>query len=776
MSSLAPNELVEFLTRNHLMSASHQDALGREWNQMGTTVQIADELVARGWLTKYQHGLLLSGQGEKLVLGPYRIQEPLGEGGMGMVFKGWHPRLDRFVALKLIRPQVLATRPEIVTRFHREARAIAQLHHPNIVLLYDADEVAGTHYIAMEYVDGVTLEKMVRANGPMAIKQACDYMRQSAMGLQHAAECGLVHRDIKPSNILVSHKVTAGGKRSSTQLKRPALVTIRDRELSVENSMNGRSEHAWGIIKILDMGLARLQESLEEEDPLNPATPLTRAGALLGTPDFISPEQARDARNVDIRADLYSLGCTFYYMLTGRPPFPGGNDVQKLIKHQSEKPFALEELRPHVPSFVVGVVERLMAKKADDRYQSPLELAEALSDYLSSTIPQQTPPRGVSPTEPFMDAISPIPRSPLVNDSGRRLADIVDGFDSEVEEPKLEAPTAMAEEIPSSKDIGPSAVLLAHSGVASALAFSPSGRYAASGGVDGKIRIWDLDQAPPAEVAMLPRPNTEIQAIVFAPDDPNYLVYGGTMQGNIRIQRWDWNENRVYDWGGFSSTGHASVGCMAFSSDGSMFAATVGNQTITWKVSQRQATGKNLMKGQGGVIRALAFSPDHRLMATAGDGRAIRFWGFGWLGTNLKATVEAHFDSISSLAFAMDGKRIATAGMDRKIVLWDPLTPSDATATVLSGHARNLRLVRFLPDGRHLVSVGESGEVFFWDVPKGQVVRDFNIELSLAYSLAVSPDGCRIVAGYNSGKVAVFSIHPNLGPVTATAVSLAGKR
>lgn len=775
MSSLAPNELVEFLTRNQILTHAHQEVLAREWQEMGTTVQIADELVSRGWLTKYQQTHLISGQGEKLILGPYRLQEPLGEGGMGMVFKGWHPRLDRFVALKLIRPQVLASRPEIVTRFHREARAIAQLHHPNIVLLYDADEVNGTHYIAMEYVDGITLEKMVRANGPMAVKQACDYMRQSAMGLQHAAECGLVHRDIKPSNIVVSQKTSSGGKRSSTQLKRPALVTIRDREMSVENSMNGRSEHAWGIIKILDMGLARLQESLEEDEQ-NPATPLTRAGALLGTPDFISPEQARDARNVDIRADLYSLGCTFYYCLTGRPPFPGGSDVQKLIKHQTEKPYPLEELRPHVPSVVVGIVERLMAKKAEDRFQTPLELAESLVDYLSTTTPHQTPPRGVMPTEPLMEAVSPAPRSPLVNDAGMRLADIVDGFDSEVEE-QLDAPTAMAEDnSPSVKQIAPTAVLAAHTGVVGALALTPDGRYAASGGVDGKIRIWDLDVDPPKEVAMLPRPSTEIQSIAFAPDDPNYLVYGGAMHGNARIQRWDWSENRVFDWGGFSTTDHRGVGCVTFSSDGTMFAAGVGSFAITWKVNQRNASSKNILKSQGTAIRTLAFSPDHRLIVTAGDGSAIRFWGFGWLGTSLKATVEAHTDSITSMAFSLDGKRIATVGLDRQVVLWDPLTPSESSAIVFSGHTNNLRLVQFLPDGKHLVSVGESGEVFFWDSLAGQVIRDFTLELSMAYSLALSVDGRRIIAGYSNGKIAIFNLHPNLPLAPSPAPTLSGKQ
>ena len=775
MCSLSPSELVDFLTRNQILSHSHLEALARDWEQFTTSELLTEELVARSWLTKHQQSHLLSGQGNKLILGPYRLIEPIGEGGMGLVFKGWHPRLDRYVALKLIRPQALATRPEIITRFHREARAIAQLHHPNIVMLYDADEVDGTHYIAMEFVDGVTLEKLVRQNGPLAVKQACDYIRQSALGLEHASECGLVHRDIKPSNILVSQKSSGGGKRSSSQLKRPALVTIRDREIAVDALTHGRSEHTWGIIKVLDMGLARLQESLEDDDP-NPATPLTRAGALLGTPDFISPEQARDARSVDIRADLYSLGCTFYYILTGRPPFPGGNDVQKLIKHQSEKPYPIEELRPHIPSVVIGFVDKLMAKKADDRYQTPAQLADAIADFLATTMPAQTPPRGTMATEMMIGPPSPIPRSPYVDELQVPLADIVQGFDSDLESEQMEAPTAMASDYPASNDVAPSAVISAHSGVVGALAMSPDGRHAASGGVDGWIRVWDLAQSPPREVASLPRPGTEIQAIVFAPDDPQYLVYGGTQQGNARIQRWDWSENRVYEWGGFSTSYHWGVGGLAFSNDGSVFAAGVGSFTVTWKVNKRTASSRNILKGHGTSIRALAFSPDHRLLVTAGESKAIRFWGFGWLGTSLKATVQAHADCITSLAFSPDGKRLATVGLDRHVVLWDPLTPSDETAIVLSGHISSLRHVQFLSGGRHLVSVGENGQVFYWDAQAGQVTNDFTVDFSLVYCTAMSPDSRRLMAGYSNGQIALFQLSPDFSKPTRSLQTLAGRR
>src|SRR5437764_8106172 len=163
------NELIAFLTRHQFLSPSQGEALNRDRARFVSSVQLCGDLVQRGWLTPYQQAQLLSGNGDKLVIGSYRIQSPLGEGGMGMVFKAIQPKLERVVALQVIRPQVLAARPEILSRFQREAKAIAQLNHPNVVILFDADEIGGTHFIAMEYVEGQTLEKMVRTQGPMSI-------------------------------------------------------------------------------------------------------------------------------------------------------------------------------------------------------------------------------------------------------------------------------------------------------------------------------------------------------------------------------------------------------------------------------------------------------------------------------------------------------------------------------------------------------------------------------------------------------------------------------
>jgi serine/threonine protein kinase len=320
----------------------------------------------------------------------YRVLQVLGSGGMGTVYKAEHQLMERPVALKVIRRD-LTEDPAAVDRFRREVRAAGQLKHPNIVHAYDAEQAGGAHFLVMEFVEGTSLDRLVAEEGPLPVARACDYIRQAALGLQHAFERGMVHRDIKPHNLMRTPE---------------------------------------GTIKILDFGLARFaRESVcQATPPPNPlpeaerggkteATPprsregnqnpllplsasgrgpgggvlcqsLTQTGAVMGTPDYMAPEQAANAHEADIRADVYSLGCTLYFLLAGRPPFPGSTALDKIMAHIERMPEPLTRCRPDVPSGLTGVLERMLAKDPSRRYQTPAEAARALEPF---THPAEAP-------------------------------------------------------------------------------------------------------------------------------------------------------------------------------------------------------------------------------------------------------------------------------------------------------------------------------------------------------------------------------------------------
>ena len=260
-------------------------------------------------------------------LGDYQLDEFVGGGGMGAVFKALDTTLNRTVAVKVLAGHQ-ATDEEMLRRFRNEAQSAARLNHENIGLVHAVGSSDGWHYIVFEYIKGTNLRDIVRQRGPLSVAAAVDISLQIAAALEHAARRNVTHRDIKPSNIIIT----------------PA-----------------------GRAKLVDMGLARLQHVGGEQD-------LTVSGMTLGTFDYISPEQARDARAADIRSDLYSLGCTMFFMLVGRAPFAEGTMVQKLLQHQQEPPPAIESLRTDVPRRLAAVIRRLMAKRPEDRFERPAAL------------------------------------------------------------------------------------------------------------------------------------------------------------------------------------------------------------------------------------------------------------------------------------------------------------------------------------------------------------------------------------------------------------------
>jgi serine/threonine protein kinase len=329
------------LHKSRLLSKRKFRLVVKKLGHVTNAREIAKALATWKLLTKYQAKMLLLGRKNGFVVGPYCILDELGHGGMGRVYKAVHRTMDRIVALKILAPQAIAT--DLAQQmFRQEARAAGQLNHPNIVMAFDANEVKGRHFLAMEFVDGPNLEQFVHQHGPVPIGLACEIIFQAANGLQHAHEKGVVHRDIKPANLLLQRE--------------PAAKTIQ--------------------VKILDFGLARLRR--RRKNAVSPS--------LMGTPDYLSPEQAHDVNEADVRSDLYSLGCTFYFLLTGQVPFPSGNIIHKLNRHDREQATPVEILRPGVPTNIANVVRKLMAKNAIDRFQTPDELMDALAPHANPTI------------------------------------------------------------------------------------------------------------------------------------------------------------------------------------------------------------------------------------------------------------------------------------------------------------------------------------------------------------------------------------------------------
>jgi serine/threonine protein kinase len=325
-----------------------------------TPIDLARALMRCGWLTRFQARMLLHGRTNGFFLGPYRILEQVGHGGMGKVYKALHETMNRTVALKVLAPGLMKT-AKARAMFRNEVQTAAQLNHPNIVHAYDSSAIAGRHFLAMEFIAGVTLSQLVDQRGPLPIGLACEIIRQAALGLQHAHEKGLVHRDIKPANLMAS------------VVRHPRAAHAADGAARQSGPKQASSELQ---VKILDFGLARLQHrKMIPDDSDAGRHPIT------GTPDYMSPEQARNRNAVDIRSDLYSLGCTFYYLLTAQVPFPGGGVLDKLIRHTSEVPAAPELVRPRIPPAVATIVLRLIAKEPADRFQTPQELVDALAPH-----------------------------------------------------------------------------------------------------------------------------------------------------------------------------------------------------------------------------------------------------------------------------------------------------------------------------------------------------------------------------------------------------------
>jgi serine/threonine protein kinase len=742
-------------------------------------------ILKRGWLTRFQINVIAQGRGKDLLLGPYLVLDSLGEGAMGQVFKARHRHMNRVIALKVIRKERLAGL-DAIKRFYQEVEAAAQLSHPNIVIAYDAGKLETTHYLAMEYVDGTDLFRLVKESGQLSVAQACDYVRQAALGLQHAHERGLVHRDIKPSNLLLA----------------------RDSE--------DRQSSPFGTVKILDMGLARRQGQGGKEHGV------THAGAVIGTPDYLSPEQAVDSRVADIRSDLYSLGCTMYFLLTGKPPFQAESLTELLLKHQLDQPVVLEKLLPGVPPQVAAIVRKLMAKRPADRFQSPAELIRALET-------AATPEAALAPGMPAapMDAVSidepnNLRRGGRIRSVARDLAVLAPATDTPADtwhqavtpddEEEIESAIANPIVVLRSADrsrwkivavvCGIVAVLLAgviiwinsrpkdtpaerpsadltllkkhtaNEPAASKKDIEPDGGERKSDNAVPDPTSAKADPGsgkpdpgpnrpgnptPSPEPGPVPTPNRIGEALRFkghkspawcvAVSPNGRLALSGGASGELIL--WEVASGKVLR----NFEGHTNgVWSAAFSPDGKQaLSGSYDNTAILWNV----ADGRSLhVLRTESPIHGVGFTPDGKQGITAGSDRIPRLWNLR-NGKLVRAYRPSQIE-LWGIAVSPNGRWALARDEETSLRLWD-LSTGTAVRRVMR-HSGSVINMDFSRDGRRMASCSFDGTVCLWDTATGRELRVFTGHRGPVLSAAFSPSGRRVVSGGTDRTVRLWDV------------------
>ena len=363
-------EFCSLLSKSKLLPSEEVDSLHKRWKDetQGGNEQIeafGKYLVSKRILTPWQSAMVQRGRADGFFLERYKILDQIGKGQMGGVYKAVHS-LGQMVALKIL-PASRAKDQRVLGRFQRESRLLTQLDHPNVVRAFQVGDSGGRHFIVMEFLEGETLDEVLSRRKKLPVGEAVRLVRQALDGLQHLHDRRMVHRDVKPSNLMIT---PASGK--------------------------GAADNTWeGTIRIVDIGLGR--ELFDESAPEGAIdTQLTVEGAVVGTPDYMAPEQAKDARSADIRADIYSLGCVLYHSVTGRTPFTDSNIMTQMLRHATENPPPLASVSDGIPAGLQQVLDKMLSKRPEDRFQTPAEGSEALKRF-------QTPGAGAEAAKPDMN-------------------------------------------------------------------------------------------------------------------------------------------------------------------------------------------------------------------------------------------------------------------------------------------------------------------------------------------------------------------------------------
>ena len=602
-------------------------------------------------------GLVAAAPGQ--VIADFELIEEINRGGMGVIYKARQRSMNRLVAFKAIIPAKLE-RSGVRERFDAEVKASALLNHPNIVNVYAADLDGACPYLAMEYVPGVDLLRLVRKTGPLPVTDAVYYVRQAAEGLQHAHEQGLIHRDVKPSNLMVS----------------PGPITA-------EALKSGKLPR----IKILDMGLARVVAPGSDS-----SAELTEPGMFLGTPDYVSPEQAEDSQTADARSDIYSLGGALYFLLTGGVPFPGKTLVEKIRKALSGPPPSAAAKRKDVPPALDGVIRKCMARDPADRYQTAGEVVQALDRILRG---EGGPLSHAAPV--FAEPEAPTPQAAARAHDGsiRGLAATADG------QTVVTAGEDGRLRLWSAAGLQEQRTVLGDFGSVDDMALAPNGKRVATCATrlttsEMGVQLWDL--ATGAEQKRLRGPAANVRCVAISPDSK--AIAAGADDSLV----WVW----MADAGGpktFCMKGHAgSVTSIRFVAADSLLTAGADGTVRQWDL--RAGKPKGTLPAGAGPLAALAYGG--KRVAAAGEFLAVRQPGGAFV------RYPGHAGNVLCAAFSPDGRLLATGGADKTLRVW---ATDDGKQLASYPHVAAVRTVAFAPDGRALFTGDDAGTLGRWAVP-----------------------------------------------------------